>query len=83
MGNRVVLNLANSGAVSLPFLYETMAANSQNEIKQVLDILSEPRNLPVLFHCEHGKDRTGVIAALVLSCAGASGLSCANADVWL
>jgi protein-tyrosine phosphatase len=26
----------------------------------------------VLFHCSHGKDRTGIIAALLLKCAGVS-----------
>ena len=26
----------------------------------------------MLFHCEHGKDRTGIIAALILLCARVS-----------
>ena len=30
------------------------------------------RNRPMLFHCEHGKDRTGIIAALILLCARVS-----------
>jgi protein-tyrosine phosphatase len=33
-----------------------------------LDVISEPDNHPLLFHCAAGLDRTGVLAALVLSC---------------
>jgi hypothetical protein len=38
---------------------------------QVLRIISDKRNHPVLFHCTSGKDRTGLIAALVLALCGA------------
>ncbi len=34
------------------------------EIKQILNIIRDPKYQPVYFHCEHGKDRTGLIAAL-------------------
>ncbi len=33
-------------------------------INHILDIIRDPKNQPVYFHCEHGKDRTGLIAAL-------------------
>ena len=33
-------------------------------IDHILDIIRDPKNQPVYFHCEHGKDRTGLIAAL-------------------
>ena len=49
-----------------------MLKHSKKEIKQALEVIAEPANHPVLFHCEFGKDRTGVIAALVLFCAGVS-----------
>jgi protein-tyrosine phosphatase len=31
-------------------------------------LMAEPDNYPLVFHCHAGKDRTGVLAALVLSC---------------
>jgi protein tyrosine/serine phosphatase len=37
-----------------------------------LRICSDPRNHPVLFHCSSGKDRTGLIAALILAVCGLS-----------
>jgi tyrosine-protein phosphatase SIW14 len=33
-------------------------------IKSALDLISDPANQPVFFHCFHGEDRTGVLAAL-------------------
>ncbi len=33
-------------------------------------MLAEPANLPLVFHCAAGKDRTGVLAALVLDILG-------------
>jgi hypothetical protein len=37
---------------------------------RALEILADPNAGPVVFHCAAGKDRTGVLAALVLSAAG-------------
>jgi protein-tyrosine phosphatase len=33
-------------------------------------VLGDPDSYPLVFHCQAGKDRTGVLAALVLSCIG-------------
>jgi rhodanese-related sulfurtransferase len=35
---------------------------------KALEIISEPDNHPILFHCAAGHDRSGVLAALVLAC---------------
>ncbi len=35
-----------------------------------LKILSYPENLPAMLNCAHGKDRTGLVSALVLACLG-------------
>jgi protein-tyrosine phosphatase len=35
-----------------------------------VQILADPSSYPVVFHCAAGKDRTGVLAALVLDCLG-------------
>ncbi|KAI9091540.1 protein-tyrosine phosphatase-like protein [Phlyctochytrium arcticum] len=39
------------------------------EIVQALKILSNPGNYPCLVHCTQGKDRTGIVVALALTCA--------------
>ncbi|KAI9851735.1 MAG: hypothetical protein M1824_002560, partial [Vezdaea acicularis] len=36
------------------------------ELRQVFDVLAEPTNYPILVHCTQGKDRTGLLIALVL-----------------
>ncbi|CAO5149496.1 protein-tyrosine phosphatase [Frankia sp. AiPs1] len=39
-------------------------------VAEALRILAQPATGPALFHCAAGKDRTGVLAAMVLSIAG-------------
>lgn len=39
---------------------------SQKEIAKALRVFTQAENLPVLVHCMHGKDRTGVIIMLVM-----------------
>jgi protein-tyrosine phosphatase len=39
---------------------------------QALEIFADPQHYPVLFHCGAGKDRTGVMAAMVLKLLGVS-----------
>ncbi len=39
-------------------------------LASIIEHLSTAANLPVVFHCTAGKDRTGVVAALVLSLVG-------------
>ena len=41
-------------------------------IISALTILSQPENVPAMINCAHGKDRTGIISALVLACLGAT-----------
>ena len=43
---------------------------SGKEICDTLLMLCNSRNHGILFHCTHGKDRTGLIAALVLAAIG-------------
>jgi len=42
------------------------------EIYSVFTLLAEPSLRPVVFHCAAGKDRTGIVAALLLGIAGVS-----------
>lgn len=39
-------------------------------LRTALELLTEESSYPVVFHCAAGKDRTGVLAALVLDCLG-------------
>src|SRR5262249_8824350 len=38
-----------------------------NALVRIIELLATPRQLPAVFHCTAGKDRTGIVAALVLS----------------
>lgn len=46
--------------------YLWILANSGHLIAQALNTMAEEPNLPALFHCTAGKDRTGVLAAMLL-----------------
>jgi protein-tyrosine phosphatase len=50
--------------------YQEMLRDAGNSFRSVLEILSLPDALPAVFHCTAGKDRTGVLSALVLSLLG-------------
>ena len=42
----------------------------QKEFKQIFSVLLDPANYPVVINCNSGKERTGVVAALVLAALG-------------
>ncbi|XP_041457504.1 uncharacterized protein LOC121409660 [Lytechinus variegatus] len=52
--------------------YIDMIELSGTQICLALRILSDPSNLPALVSCAHGKDRTGIVVAMVLSLLGKS-----------
>ena len=57
---------------AVPYLverYMEMLANGAM-IASAIEILADPAAMPAVFHCAAGKDRTGVIAMLVLSVVG-------------
>ena len=39
---------------------------SKKEIAKALRVLTKEENFPVLVHCMHGKDRTGLLIMLIL-----------------
>ncbi|PRP79807.1 hypothetical protein PROFUN_12561 [Planoprotostelium fungivorum] len=47
-------------------LYRLILKTSWKNILRTLELLSNPRNYPVMIHCTQGKDRTGMIANLLL-----------------
>jgi protein-tyrosine phosphatase len=52
--------------------YQYMIDESGNAIGAVVKELCAPRALPALVHCAAGKDRTGIVVALVLAVLGVS-----------
>jgi protein tyrosine/serine phosphatase len=58
-----------SGATSIE-VYQNLIRNSGNEWRQVFQALADPRSLPLNYHCQAGKDRAGVLTALILTFLG-------------
>lgn len=55
---------------SLQDMYVGALANDQNEFKQVFEAIAAAGPDGVLYHCTVGKDRTGMISAMLLQLAG-------------
>lgn len=65
--------LAAHDAEPVAFLaarYLEMAEHGADAIAAAFEVLAASTRLPVVFHCSAGKDRTGVLAALVLATLG-------------
>ncbi|MGE3538034.1 MAG: tyrosine-protein phosphatase [Candidatus Tectimicrobiota bacterium] len=50
----------------LPDIYRMLLDERQAQMRQALEALSTPTGLPAVVHCSAGKDRTGLVIALVL-----------------
>jgi protein-tyrosine phosphatase len=55
---------------SLGTLYVRALSNNQEQFRQVFDAMAAQKTGAVLYHCTAGKDRTGMITALLLDLAG-------------
>lgn len=51
-------------------VYALMLAHNQPQVRQILQSVAEARPGGILIHCSAGKDRTGLISALLLALAG-------------
>ncbi len=62
----------NGGDDPLRSHYVAMLADSQDEMARAIGLVAESigEGRPVVFHCTAGKDRTGLLAALLLGMAG-------------
>jgi protein-tyrosine phosphatase len=57
-------------ARTLADAYLWMLGEGGASIRTALDVLGDPRDLPAVIYCAAGKDRTGVVVAIVLSLLG-------------
>jgi len=71
LGGEVDVRLAKLlDTVSLADLYRLIIDERQAELRQAAQMCATGEALPLLVHCTHGKDRTGVLVALLLSACG-------------
>jgi len=64
----VFISEINDGG--LPMLNELVLKMGASGIRFVLEIISDPANHPVAYYCTAGKDRTGIITAILLELCG-------------
>ena len=57
-------------SIRLSTMYSTVLDQRGEMVKTILETVSQPEALPAVFHCTAGKDRTGVLSALLLGIAG-------------
>jgi protein-tyrosine phosphatase len=50
--------------------YQQLFSEGSDSLARAVQVLAEPDALPAVFHCSAGKDRTGILAALVLGFLG-------------
>jgi protein-tyrosine phosphatase len=50
--------------------YQQLFSEGSGSLARAVEVLAEPDALPAVFHCSAGKDRTGILAALVLGFLG-------------
>jgi protein-tyrosine phosphatase len=60
---------SNMGEV---YLYRIRHREFGQQVIEALQIIAQPDNHPLIFHCGAGKDRTGILAAILLSVLGIS-----------
>ncbi len=61
--------VASAGA-DFPAVYMGYIENDPKTVAEAVSTLLEPDHLPAMFHCAAGKDRTGVLSALLLDTLG-------------
>jgi protein-tyrosine phosphatase len=61
---------AAGGRAAMDYNYRAMGQCMEGAFRQLIDHLLQPHKAPVLIHCTGGKDRTGVMTALLLHALG-------------
>ena len=49
-------------------MYEMMLESCKEEFATILKIITATLPSPLLYFCQHGKDRTGLVTMLVMGC---------------
>lgn len=65
--NRLSSQISNMGEFYLHLVRDRQFGE---RIIEALEIIAEPANQPLVFHCAIGKDRTGILAAVLLNILG-------------
>ena len=71
LGTRLALKLGGCAVCknyTMAEWYMSLLEHSKPVVADILRLLLDASNVPVLIHCAYGKDRTGVIIALILGC---------------
>lgn len=58
--------VANNRLLGYKALYKTILEDSKRGMAVAIRAFKDPANYPILVHCIHGKDRTGLIIMLLL-----------------
>jgi protein-tyrosine phosphatase len=56
--------------VSMLEAYGNFPTSRTQEWRQAFSVIADPTSLPLIYHCQAGKDRTGVMTALLLTALG-------------
>lgn len=51
-------------------MYKELVTYCQEEVLAAMMVFTNPSNYPIEIHCTQGKDRTGIVSALIMSIAG-------------
>ena len=62
----LVKSIETTGEELMRQINSSAIEEAQAQYKEFFKIISDPSNLPLIFHCAGGKDRTGIAAALFL-----------------
>jgi protein-tyrosine phosphatase len=70
LGNREREAMSVSKHLGEVYLISVADCEYGKKLVEALRIISDPENHPIVFHCSAGKDRTGVLAAMLLGVLG-------------
>ena len=62
--------IANNAIFGFKWFYAAILDKSKESIAKAMRVFVDPCNFPILIHCVHGKDRTGLVVMLLLSLCG-------------